>query len=86
MSVMSAMMAAFELMTQHTNRPERGTMIFNVRYFELYTTARTQILTKGQGGGSLERSQGDDHRSTGACSGLKAFGAATVSMSQPECL
>jgi len=78
------MMAAFELMTTHPIALKEAED-FNVRYFGNYTTGPTQILTKDKAVASLDDLKGMTIRSTGAhVPALKAFGAATVSMSQPN--
>lgn len=78
------MMAAYELMTSHPVALKEAED-FNVRYFGNYTTGPTQLLTKDKSVASLDDLKGMTIRTTGAhVPALEAFGAATVSMSQPK--
>lgn len=78
------MMAAYELMTSHPVALKEAED-FNVRYFGNYTTGPTQLLTKDKPVASLDDLKGMTIRTTGAhVPALEAFGAATVSMSQPK--
>lgn len=78
------MMAAYELMTTHPVALAEAEQ-FNVKYFGNYTTGPTQLLTKDKPVASLEDLKGLTIRTTGAhVPALEAFGAATVSMSQPK--
>jgi TRAP-type C4-dicarboxylate transport system substrate-binding protein len=78
------MMAAYELMTTHPVALEEAQR-FNVRYFGNYTTGPTQLLTRNTPVASLDDLKGLTIRTTGAhVPALEAFGAATVSMSQPN--
>lgn len=78
------MMAAYELMTTHPVALEEAKN-FNVKYFGNYTTGPTQLLTRSTPVDSLDDLDGLTIRTTGAhVPALEAFGAATVSMSQPN--
>jgi len=78
------MSAAYELMTTHPAALAEAEA-FNVKYFGNYTTGPTQLLTKNKPVASLEDLKGLTIRTTGAhVPAMKAFGAATVSMSQPK--
>ncbi len=78
------MMAAYELMTTHPVALKEA-KDFNVRYFGNYTTGPTQLLTKDKPVSSLDDLKGLTIRTTGAhVPALEAYGAATVSMSQPK--
>lgn len=78
------MMSAYELMTTHPVALKEAED-FNVRYFGNYTTGPTQLLTKDKPVGSLDDLKDMTIRTTGAhVPALEAFGAATVSMSQPK--
>ena len=78
------MMAAYELMTTHPVALKEAED-FNVQYFGNYTTGPTQLLTKDKPVTQLSDLQGMTIRTTGAhVPALEAFGAATVSMSQPK--
>jgi TRAP-type C4-dicarboxylate transport system substrate-binding protein len=78
------MMAAYELMTMHPVALKEAED-FNIRYFGNYTTGPTQLLTKDKPIASLDDLKGMTIRTTGAhVPALEAFGAATVSMSQPK--
>lgn len=80
----SGMMAAYELMTTHP-AAQKEAEDFNVKYFGNYTTGPTQLLTREKPVRSIEDLEGMTIRTTGAhVPALKAFGAATVSMSQPK--
>ena len=78
------MMAAYELMTTHPTALKEAED-FNIKYFGNYTTGPTQVLTKDTPVSSLDDLKGMTIRTTGAhVPALEAFGAATVSMSQPK--
>lgn len=78
------MMAAYELMTTHPVALKEAED-FNVKYFGNYTTGPTQLLTRDKPVSTLEDLKGMTIRTTGAhVPALEAFGAATVSMSQPK--
>ncbi len=80
----AGMMAAYELMTAHPAALKEAED-FNIKYFGNYTTGPTQLLTKDTPVRSLEDLEGLTIRTTGAhVPALEAFGAATVSMSQPD--
>ena len=78
------MMAAYDLMTTHPVAVQEAEA-FNVKYFGNYTTGPTQLLTKDKPVRSLDDLKGLTIRTTGAhVPALQAYGAATVSMSQPK--
>lgn len=78
------MMATYELMTTHPAALAEAEE-FNVRYFGNYTTGPTQLLTRETPVTSLDDLEGMTIRSTGVhIPALEAYGAATVSMSQPK--
>ncbi|MEQ8291413.1 MAG: TRAP transporter substrate-binding protein DctP [Roseovarius sp.] len=80
----AGMMAAYELMTTHPDALKEAED-FNVKYFGNYTTGPTQLLTRDKAVRSLEDLEGMTIRTTGAhVPALEAYGAATVSMSQPK--
>lgn len=78
------MMATYELMTSHPAALAEAEE-FNVRYFGNYTTGPTQLLTRNTPVTTLDDLEGMTIRSTGVhIPALEAYGAATVSMSQPK--
>lgn len=78
------MMAAYELMTSHPVALKEAED-FNVKYFGNYTTGPTQLLTRDKPVKTLDDLKGMTIRTTGAhVPALEAFGAATVSVSQPK--
>jgi len=80
----AGMMAAYELMTTHPVALAEAEA-FNIRYFGNYTTGPTQLLTRDKPVTTLDDLKGMTIRTTGAhVPALEAFGAATVSMSQPK--
>lgn len=80
----TGMMAAYELMTTHPAALKEAED-FNVKYFGNYTTGPTQLLTRDKPVRSLEDLKGLTIRTTGAhVPAFEAFGAATVSLSQPK--
>jgi len=80
----AGMMAAYELMTTNPDALKEAEA-FNVRYFGNYTTGPTQLLTRDKPVRSLEDLTGMTIRTTGAhVPAYEAYGAATVSMSQPK--
>lgn len=78
------MMAGYELMTTDETALKEAEA-FNVKYFGNYTTGPTQLLTRDKPVRTLDDLKGMTIRTTGAhVPAFKAYGAATVSMSQPK--
>lgn len=79
----AGMMATYELMTTHPDALAEAED-FNVVYFGNYTTGPTQLLTRDRPVRTTDDLQGLTIRATGPfVSAMEAFGAATVSVSQP---
>ncbi|MGY6533844.1 MAG: TRAP transporter substrate-binding protein DctP [Pararhodobacter sp.] len=79
----AGMMATYELMTTHPDALAEAED-FNVIYFGNYTTGPTQLLTRDRAVRTTDDLQGLTIRATGPfVPAMEAFGAATVSVSQP---
>ncbi|GAB5469063.1 MAG: hypothetical protein Kilf2KO_20930 [Rhodospirillales bacterium] len=78
------MMATYDLMTTNPAALKEANS-FNLHYFANYTTGPTQILSRDKPVRTLEDLDGMTMRATGAfVPALEAYGASTVSVSQPK--